>query len=602
MKYQPEISAIANAAKHLLDENDPVGAERVLLPVFNDLKSDPSVLHLMGLIKKAQNQWPDAERYLRAAVANTLTDGGYYNDLGVVLQARKEYVEATRIFRAAMALMPGAAQVRVNLVRCYMAAGDLAEAERETRAYIAVMPGPEGWTLLGQVQRQQERHEEALVSAETALKYAPKLRGLRQNFANSLDRVGRSREALAIYERLAHEHLDSPELALNFARGLYAENRKDEAEQVLEQGVKLYGTSLPLHAALARVRFLRGERENCTAITEAEIAKRPNDLTLRLACADALHRAHFPEKALRILYDALLLSPDTPALLSAYGIVLDEIDRTEDGLKSLRRVVQLQPGSRSAHRNLLSTLLRSNRADEALDIVRALRREDPDEQYLIACEATALRLMGHAEYKTFCNYEQMVKSYDIPAPRGFFTTENFNASLADILRLQHKSNAHPLDQFIHEGTQTGRSLLLLEEPNIKAFLKTIDGAVRDYIAGLDPEAPDPMSQRKRDRFRYSGLWSVRLAHGGYQPNHVHDRGWISSAYFVSVMANDKKKDQRAGQLKFGEPSRPMRGATPEKFIEPKVGTLVLFPSYLWHGTVPFEGQERLSMAFDVIPA
>ncbi|WP_395648119.1 tetratricopeptide repeat protein [Terricaulis sp.] len=602
MKYQPEISALANAAKHLLDENDAVGAERVLAPVFSDLKSDPSVLHLMGLIKKAQNQMPEAERYLRAAVANTLTDGGYYNDLGVVLQARKEYGEATRIFRAAMALMPYAAQVRVNLVRCLMAAGEMTEAEQEVRAYIAAMPGPEGWTLLSQLQRQQERHDEALASAETALKFAPKLRGLRQSYANALDRVGRGREALALYERLAHEHLDSPDLALSFARGLYAANRKDEAEQVLEQGIKLYGTAVPLHAALARVRALRGEGERCTAITEAEIAKRPNDLTLRLACADALHRAHFPEKALRVLYDALLLAPDTPALLSAYGIVLDEIDRTEDGLKSLRRVVQLQPGSRTAHRNLLSTLLRSNRADEALEIVRALRREEPDEQYLIACEATALRLIGHAEYRTFCNYEQMVKAYEVPVPRGFFTTENFNASLADVLRIQHKVNAHPLDQFIHAGSQTGRSLLNLEEPNLKAFIKAIDGAVRDYIAQLDSEAPDPMSQRKRDRFRYSGLWSVRLGHEGYQPNHVHDRGWISSAYFVSVMASEKKKDPRAGQLKFGEPSRPMRGAAPEKFIEPKVGTLVLFPSYFWHGTVPFEGQERLSMAFDVIPA
>jgi hypothetical protein len=29
---------------------------------------------------------------------------------------------------------------------------------------------------------------------------------------------------------------------------------------------------------------------------------------------------------------------------------------------------------------------------------------------------------------------------------------------------------------------------------------------------------------------------------------------------------------------------------------------VLFPSYMWHGTVPFEGAERLSMAFDLVPS
>jgi hypothetical protein len=31
--------------------------------------------------------------------------------------------------------------------------------------------------------------------------------------------------------------------------------------------------------------------------------------------------------------------------------------------------------------------------------------------------------------------------------------------------------------------------------------------------------------------------------------------------------------------------------------------LVLFPSYLWHGTVPFSaGEMRLTAAFDVLPA
>jgi hypothetical protein len=33
-----------------------------------------------------------------------------------------------------------------------------------------------------------------------------------------------------------------------------------------------------------------------------------------------------------------------------------------------------------------------------------------------------------------------------------------------------------------------------------------------------------------------------------------------------------------------------------------VGTLVLFPSYFWHGTVPFSGkQTRLTVAFDAVP-
>ncbi|MEO8925573.1 MAG: putative 2OG-Fe(II) oxygenase [Caulobacteraceae bacterium] len=42
---------------------------------------------------------------------------------------------------------------------------------------------------------------------------------------------------------------------------------------------------------------------------------------------------------------------------------------------------------------------------------------------------------------------------------------------------------------------------------------------------------------------------------------------------------------------------------PEHFVKPEPGLLVLFPSYMWHGTVQFSGdQPRLTIAFDVAPA
>jgi hypothetical protein len=126
--------------------------------------------------------------------------------------------------------------------------------------------------------------------------------------------------------------------------------------------------------------------------------------------------------------------------------------------------------------------------------------------------------------------------------------------------------------------------------------------VREYIGGLPFDVNDPMGRRRSDRYRFAGFWSVRLRDGGYQPNHVHDRGWISSAYYAALMPAEKRANPHAGYLKLGEPHRPMRGCVPERLIEPRVGALVLLPSYMWHGTVPFEGQERLSCAFDVIPA
>jgi hypothetical protein len=60
-------------------------------------------------------------------------------------------------------------------------------------------------------------------------------------------------------------------------------------------------------------------------------------------------------------------------------------------------------------------------------------------------------------------------------------------------------------------------------------------------------------------------------------------------------------ESRAAWLKFGEPGLRL-ALPPEHFVRPEAGMLVLFPSYFWHGTVPFTtGGDRLTAAFDVLP-
>jgi len=597
-----ELAALANASRELLGQGDAEGAERVLSPVLSQMRTDAPTLHLMGLIKRAQNRMAEAERFIRSAIAHALSEGQYYNDLGVLLQARGEYIEAMRVYRAALALVPDAAPVRANIVRCLIAAKDLAQAEREARAYVTTEPSADSWALLGQVQQALERPDEALASAEAALKFGPRLRGLRYNHAVSLERVGRAGEALEILENLAKQDLDTPELALRFARALYAAGRKKEAETVAEQAIQQWPGSTALHGLLARVRWLRGEGENCTALSEAELLwRRPSDLALRLTCADALHRGGHLTKALSVLEDALRYAPDSPPLVSATGVVLDELDRPADGLKYLQRIADAAPDSRSARRNLLSVLMRVGRAQEALALARDLRAEDPDEQYLIASEATALRMLGDPAYRALCDYDRLIRVYDVAAPQGFFTAESFNAALADFLRTQHRRTAHPLDQSRPDTSVTDRNLLKVHDPLVKAFMAAVDPHVRDYITRLPAEATEIVRRRAKS-YRYANAWSLRLSRDGHAPNHIHDRGWISGVYFAAILPEEKPRDPHSGWVKFGEPNRPTHQCGPERLIEPRVGQLVLFPSYIWHGFNTVDAAEQLSAAFIVVPS
>ena len=41
---------------------------------------------------------------------------------------------------------------------------------------------------------------------------------------------------------------------------------------------------------------------------------------------------------------------------------------------------------------------------------------------------------------------------------------------------------------------------------------------------------------------------------------------------------------------------------PTRLVEPRLGRVVLFPSFLFHRTVPFRGKDRrISIAFDLLP-
>jgi Flp pilus assembly protein TadD len=599
---QSDSSAIAKASFELLQRGDAVGAERVLQPVIGLFKADPAVQHLMGLIKKAQNKWDEAERHLRSAIAGALTKGEYYNDLGLVLQARGAHAEAARHFRAALALLPTTGAIYVNLVRCLMAMNQLEEAEREARAYVRMQPSAESWTVLSGVERAQQRFEQALASCDEALKFSPEARGLLHNRAIMLDHLGRAKEALQGFESLARESIDSPELAVNTARALHLDGRAAEAEAVLEQAIGHWRGNVRAHSALARMRWLRGAGDESTALIEAAVAERPQDLPLRLVCADLINRGGDKPRAAAMLEEGLKLAPGSSTFMTSLGIVYDEMGRIEEGLKLLREAATKSAFGATAKKNLISTLLRAWHADEALVIVRGFLRETPFDQQMLAHEAAALRMLGDPAYRELYDYKRLVRCYDLEAPRGFFSIENFNAGLGESLRALHVSTAHPIDQSLRNGSQTGRSLLQVPEPNIQAFLGAIEAPIRDYVGALGAKANHPMDARKSAGWKLASAWSVRLLPGGHHVNHIHGGGWISSAYYVETPAEIETSAERAGWLKFGEPNLPTPGCTADHFIKPRPGLLVLFPSYMWHGTNPFSQEgERLSMAFDVVP-
>ena len=210
---------------------------------------------------------------------------------------------------------------------------------------------------------------------------------------------------------------------------------------------------------------------------------------------------------------------------------------------------------------------------------------------LWAHSETAWRLSGDVRHGWLVEHVGLWQTHDLPVS-GMM-------ALADCLRGLHQRKAHPLDQSLRGGSQTEGTLFWREEPEIRALKEAISGAVATHVASLPAEVPGHPTldaERRNSDWHFSGSWSVRLTGAGFHVAHMHPAGWLSSAFYVVLpeMAGEE------GWLMLGEPPAELgTGLAPLDRVEPKVGRLALFPSWLWHGTRAFGAGERLTVAFDV---
>jgi hypothetical protein len=185
-------------------------------------------------------------------------------------------------------------------------------------------------------------------------------------------------------------------------------------------------------------------------------------------------------------------------------------------------------------------------------------------------------------------------------------TAAFLADLRAALEPLHQAGHEPLQQSLRSGSQTPGFLFGRGEPAIAAAREAFRRAVEGWIAGLPDDTAHPFLARKAPSVRFSGSWSVRLWSSGKHVNHIHPEGWMSSAFYVALppsLGTPLADGGQAGYIQFGQPPDELGlGLPPRRVVQPRPGRLALFPSYFWHGTVPFEDDApRMTVAFDMQP-
>jgi tetratricopeptide (TPR) repeat protein len=423
-----------------------------------------------------------------------------------------------------------------------------------------------------------------------------------QTLAVALNAADQPQEALRVAQGLSRV---PPTAALHDtrARSLASLGRFEEAEQALAECVRLEPYRAEAHNRLAQLIWMRtGDIREATRALDQALTRYAHDDALWVTKAALLQESGDARSALECLEERAAGRGCQPGLLIRAGLAALEF-APDRALAYARRAFQAQPGNRTAEKLLCSAYLGVGEGDKALQHCTGPLQNSPNDQYLIAMQTTALRLLHDPRYELLCNYDEMVWTTLLAVPPGWSSLNGFLNDLTSSLTALHQPYGHRLlYQSLRQGTETTQDLSRSEDPVIQAlfaaFAKPI-AAYREWIGQGD----DVLRRRNRSGWRFNGGWSVRLHSDGYHTSHVHPRGWISSACYIQLPDTMRAGGSGEGILTFGAPGMITRPELRAEFsVIPQVGQLVLFPSYFWHGTSPFRSEQpRLTVAFDAIP-
>ena len=416
----------------------------------------------------------------------------------------------------------------------------------------------------------------AIARLEGALSRAPNDAPSHLLLGNAHESLERSDLAIPCFERAIELAPDDPQAHHNLGVALKSVSRLDDAIAAYRRALDLKPDYAQAHSNLAQALQAAERYDEAIASARAAIALRPDFIEAHRNLGNGLHDA----------------------------------GRLVEAQDAYRRGLALDPSHATMRQALFITLMQSAAHDEALDVCDEGLRRAPGHSVFLGFKGIVLDHLGeHEAARELVDVEQMVWTTRIDVPAGFRDLDDFNASLR-----RHALETGEMivetggDHGRYDKATRGGGYIrdLTDEPKgpIADFENVIEGAVATYLrtSGIDPS--HPFLAERPERWRLE-IWGTFLGEDGHQTSHHHPAGWLSGVYYVRVPPSVTASDPaHGGWIEFGRPAACF--AEPDglgtRVIRPEEGLMVLFPSFVFHGTIPNPSpDERISFAFDLCP-
>lgn len=609
MSLQSETETAAALGAELLEAerqeiSNPERAEKLYRKLLRANPGHVAVFAGLAAFLIGRGQLDEGIALQMKAVAAEPANADLHNTLGVALHSSGSLPEAELAYRRAIELDSSHADAHYNLGALLEAQERLDQALAAYRSAVALRPSyAKAWVRIGALLHGQDALEDALTHLDKAVQAAPRFFDAQYYRGTVLSGLRRHDEALVALRNAAMLRPDSFEVELATANALRDAGRNDQALEGYWKLLERQPERADTHQEINQLAWSSGRKDLYLRSFEFARSRRGADPDLLTMEAGFRLRNSDAARAEDLLWKAHRLAPERDDVLGLLARALVSQGRFEEAYPFYARAIALAPGAMLHRQDLGLALLRDGQTEDARQVFEQARELMPHDQIILAGLSSSYRLLGDARYAALVDPQRYVSTFDIAVPAGFRDAAAFNQALAEELDTLHSAKVEPIDQSLRGGTQTTGHLFSERLPMVQALKASIREAIAEYIRDLPQNPLHPMSQRRAGDFDFTGSWSCRLQPAGFHANHVHPEGWISSAYYARVPEDSSDGNARPGWLRFGETNLALGGDDrPELFVRPLVGQLVLFPSYYWHGTVPFaDSRSRLAIAFDAVP-
>ncbi|MDA0654836.1 MAG: tetratricopeptide repeat protein [Proteobacteria bacterium] len=484
--------------------------------------------------------------------------------------------------------------------------GELDIAAENYRYVLKIAPdNADALHLLGLVALQKGDPATAVESIQKSLAQDPgNPQGL-DHLGTALLQLGDLKESVKAFESALTMAPDFAECWFNLGNAREEESNVMGAIDAYIKAIELYPDFSAAHANLGNAYIKCQQFTAALAALDTALKLEPALAPAWLSRGNALRGMGHPGEAIEAYTKSLALEENG----TIHCLIADchhDLDQDSEAQEHFRAAITINASDPNAHIGLGYCLIRAGAnedceaAEKSLD---AALSASPGHRRALAYKTVLLNLTERLdEARHLADFERDIAILPIPAPAAYENLRIFNKQLAAALCADPSLTFSPENKTTRGGRQSGE-LVGQPDASITEFYESLKNVLDGYLADISARPGHPQFNTIPAQYRLES-WSTILDADGHQLPHIHPTAWLSGVYYVAVPGEIAPEDPtHQGWLEFGASGYGLPDHDgPTRLIPPQEGHMVVFPSYFFHRTLPFQSNtQRISIAFDLVP-